>query len=87
MLEKMIGMLYDEDGLMDRIRDGGVPSEEEKLDLINFAKKVNLDLRNNLGKQSEIVVCFDVVYEFMIHDKLEDLAVEIYQNVMAGVEL
>ena len=84
-------IIYGDDGVLNRFRDGDYTiSNEEKNTIIEFAKKVNSDVKEGILKPQVFAIHSDIMY-FFIHyskevDGVEELLDEIYGEVQDGLD-
>ena len=87
MEDEISAVLYDEeDGVMIKLRDGEVITDDEKEAIISFSKLVNEHLKDEKATAREIAILFDIIYTFMLYEDMQDFATELYQNVTESLD-
>lgn len=84
-------IVYSEEGVLNRFRNGNYTiSDEEKSTILEFAKKVNSDVKEGKLNPQDFAMYSEIMY-FFIHyanevDDLEELLDEIYGEVQDGLD-
>ena len=84
-------IIYGDDGVLNRFRNGDYTiSDEEKNAILEFAKKVNSDVKDGNLKAQDFVIYSEIMYFFLNYltevDGLEDLVDNIYGQVQEDFE-
>lgn len=84
-------VVYGDEGILSNFRNGNYTiSEEEKRAILEFAKKVNSDVKEGKLPPQDFAMYSEIMY-FFIHyanevDELEELLDEIYGEVQDGLD-
>lgn len=84
-------IIYGDDGVLNRFRNGDYTiSNDEKNTIIEFARKVNSDVKEGILKPQVFAIYSDIMY-FFIHyaneiDELEEFIEKIYCTVQDGFD-
>ena len=84
-------VVYGDEGILSNFRNGNYTiSEEEKRAILEFAKKVNSDVKEGKLTPQDFAMYSEIMY-FFIHyanevDELEELLDEIYGEVQDGLD-
>lgn len=84
-------IIYGDDGVLNRFRNGDYTiSDDEKSTILEFAKKVNSDVKDGNLKAQDFAIYSEIMYFFLNYltevDGLEDLVDNIYGQVQEDFE-